>query len=109
MHVVCNICNEHCCKNIIFSNVKDLLINVKLCKFLYKEIYCTFHSFMFPKYIFLITYSLVVTLIVYLFTSYVTPIKICYCVCVFPKLICIWNCFDFLKYQILVGPSPFLI
>jgi len=46
----------------------DLLLIVKLCKFLYKEIYCTFHSFVSPKYIFLIMYSLVVTLIVYLFT-----------------------------------------
>jgi len=68
MHVVCNMCNEHCCKSIIFSDLMDLLLIVKLCKFLYKEIYCTFHSFVSPKYIFLIMYSLVVTLIVYLFT-----------------------------------------
>lgn len=83
MHVVCNTCNEHCCKSIIFSNLMESLINVKLCKFLYKEIYCTFHSVVFPKYIFLIMYSLVVTLIVYLFNIYVTPVQICYAV--FPK------------------------
>ena len=27
-------CNEYCCKSIIFSDVMDLLIDVKLCKFL---------------------------------------------------------------------------